>query len=714
MSKLEGQALLHEFAEPSLQEWRQEVERLLKGAPFARKMFTRTWEGITVNPLYTGADTADLPWLDSLPGQAPFVRGNRPDGYHEAPWLVAQENRRPTCEEFNRDLLHALQRGQTAANLIFDYPSRLGQDPDQAAGGSVGLRGTSVCSLADMKTALADVDLASCPIIMQAGGAALPATAYLVAMVRAGGGDVASLSGCVGCSPCAGLASLGRISTGLAAVRRESAILTRWAVDHAPQLRTLPVSETPWHDGGADLALGLALTLAEAVAALRDMEAAGLPLDVTAPRVQFNLSIGTDFFMELAKVRALRLVWSRLLTAAGVAPEYTRTFIHARTARRCLTVLDPHVNMLRATTAAMSAVLGGVDSLHVEPFDAVDRLPDEFSNRIARNVQLILAHECRLDQVTDPAGGSWYVEKLTSDLAAAVWEKFQAVMKAGGLPEALLSGWAQEQVAAAAAQRSRDFATRRQVLVGTNMYPDPAAQPRPVPAQETPDLQRDRAAAVVAQRESQAPAAHMLVLGRLAKIMDSTDDQVFEHLVAAAETGATLSELASALRHEAGPSPVVTPIPCRRDAAPFEDLRARSVALAENDPAAARVFTVCLGDFARYMPRLEFVRGFFQVGGFTVAGDAFFTTPEEAATAARQDDARIVVLVGLDETYTTQAAAVAGALSTGPEPPTIVLAGAPGENEAALRDAGVQTFIHARSDVLAVLGDLLPGKGVQS
>ncbi len=706
--------LLSEFASPSLDQWRTEVERLLKGAPFAKKMFTRTWEGISVRPMYTEDDTRDIPWRESLPGQPPFVRGNHAAGYHAAPWLVAQEHICPTCEAFNVAVRESLSRGQTAVNLIFDLASKQGQDPDQAPGDEVGMRGTSVSSLADLAVALEDIDLAEIPLIIQSGGSALPTAAMVVALIRRREGDLSRLQGCLGSDPYSGIGRLGCIKASVDQVHDELATLTKWIAEHAPKARTLPVFERSWHDGGADLALSLGLTLSSAVATLRAMEARGIPLETAAPRFQFNLEVGTDFFMEMAKLRALRLLWSRILTASGVPAADTGTFIHTRTARRSQTVLDAHVNMLRVTTGAMSAVLGGTDSLHVSPFDAVDRLPDNFSRRIARNVQLILAAECHLDQVADPAGGSWYVDSLTRDLADAAWKKFQAAEAAGGMLKILESGWAQEQITAAAAARAEGYATRKHVLVGTNMYPDPAAVARPIVEQDCERLKMQRSRSVAEQRTSETQEAHMLVLARLEKLMDCPDDQLFERLVDAAEAGATLGEFTGVIRDDSTAVPDAIVVPLRRDAEPFEKLQARRLAVQEKHPAAARVFTACLGDYARYMPRLEFARGFLQVGGFEITGVDFHTDSQAAAAAAVADGARTVVLVGLDETYADQAADLARALSEGPEPPLVLLAGAPGEGESDLREAGVSAFIHMRSNVLTELNSVLDKMEEQS
>ena len=699
--------LLSEFAVPTIEEWRKEVERLLKGAPFAARMVTRTLEGFEVSPLYTDRDTADIAWLGSLPGQAPFVRGTHASGYLGAPWLVAQELHCPSCEDVNAALREALPRGQTAINLLFDVAGRRGLDSDQADPEDVGRRGTSINALDDLDVALDGIDLMAHPIQLQAGSAALPAAALVVALLRGRGLDAAGLRGCLGGDVFTCLARLGQAVGPVEHFHFEQALLTRWAADNAPALRTLPIYESPWHEGGADLALSLGLTLGSAVATLRAMENHGIEPAAAAPRFQFNVDMGTDFFLEIAKVRALRLLWSRILTASGVDPAQSGAFVHARTALRCQSLLDQHVNLLRSTTGAMSAVLGGVDSLHISPFDEVHWVPDSFSRRIARNVHLILAHECHFDQVTDPAGGSWYVESLTRDLAAAAWAKFQDVEKKGGMAAALESGWVQEQVAAAAAARAAGFASRRQVMVGTNMYPTAEQPPAPRERRDCELMHQRRSETLNRQRTSATAEAHLLVVTRLENMMECPPQQYFERMVEAVESGATIGELISVTRESGPDNGAVTTIPIRRDAAPFEELRRRVWQLQSRHQSAGRVFVACLGERARYAPRLEFVCGFLQSGGFAVSGTDLATTgPAEVAAAALADGARTVVIVGLDETYAQSAEAVARQLSAAPGHPAILVAGAPGEHERAWRSAGVEGYINLKSNVLDVLNQL--------
>ncbi len=702
--------LLEQFSAPTLEQWREEVERLLKGAPFAKKMFTKTAEGFTVNGMYTKVDTDELPWTENLPGQWPFLRGNQAAGKKSNAWIVAQEILLPTAEEFNNALRSDLQRGQSAVNLVLDQASLMGMDPDQCSPEMVGEKGTSIASMVDLEVALDGVDLEKTPLFIQAGAAALPLTALLLAMLKKQGKSCKKLTGCLGSDPVFGLARIGQLPLELNRIYDELATISRWAAKDAPSLKTLPVHEDPWHNGGADSALSLALVLASSVQMMRAMEERGLDPAASAARVQFHLCIASDFFMEIAKVRALRLLWSDVLAAAGCPEIAAEAKIHARTSRRSQSLLDPNVNMLRVTTQAMSAVFGGVDSLHVSPFDEVDSLPDEFSRRIARNVQLVLSHECHFDQVCDAAGGSWYVESLTRDLAEKTWEIFQEIEASGGIVECLKSGWVQDQVATAAELRKSRLATRKDVLVGTNQYANTQEVKR-VPRQvDHARLHLRRSEAMNKLRTSGAQDEHLLVLGRLEKIMDADKGDLLALLSDAAAHGATLGELTGILRHDTDPDLSVRTISLRRDSEPFEKLRSRVAGLKNQ----ARVFAICLGDVASYMPRLDFTRGFFQVGGFEVVEAGFFTEVTEAVSAAVESGAPLVVVVGLDQTYDDLAAETIKGLQEISSAPKVILAGGSAEQIAAFTNVGLTQSINMRSNILDVLEKLAKDLEVQS
>lgn len=701
--------LREDFPVPTHDEWHQECVRLLKGIPFDKKMLTLTYEGITLQPMYTRADAASLPHLDSMPGQAPYSRGTRARGYQQRPWQVAQEFPYPTAEEFNKALRHDLDRGQTAAVLVIDRAGQAGLDPDQAAPELVGKDGTSVASLVGMRKALEGVDLSSVPVHIESGSAALTYAAVLVALAHERGVDPKKLRGSVGLDPVAGLAEHGRLPLSRKQAYDELAILTGWTAEHAPGLHTVAVRGHVYHDGGASAVEELGIALSVAVHHLRELEARGVDVATAAPCIRFGFSVGTHFFMEIARLRASRILWSRVVEAAGGDTDAQRMTIHARTSRFTKTVLDPHVNMLRTTTEAMAAILGQVDSLHVAPFDEPLGLPDEFSRRIARNTHAILREESHLDLVADPAGGSWYVETLTHQVAEEAWKVFQAVEAAGGVVKALESGNIQGMVEATAAARRENLAHRKDVLVGTNQYPNATEKPLLGRTVDHTALYARRAEAMQSLRTGGDHAADIDVMWKLEGMLAGEGPAVFDAIVEAAAAGATVGELSRTFRHVADPQRSVEPIVPWRAGEMFE--RLRNAVRDHGNAGATTIFCANLGNVARYTPRLDFTRGFFQTGGFTVEADRFYASPEETAEAARLSGARTAVIVGLDDTYTEQAVATVEALkAAGVE--TVLLAGMPKDIADELTAVGVEDMIHVRSDVHAVLSKLAESKGV--
>lgn len=702
--------LLGEFEAPSLEAWHEEVLRLLKGAPYEKRMLTETYEGITLRPMYSNDDVKDLGYLAAPPGDAPYARGTSRLGYRGAPWLVAQELPYADYHEFNQALRESLERGQSAVNLLLDTASQAGKDPDHAQPGQVGDEGTSIASVVGVSRALAGVDLEFTPLLVQPGSAALPFAAMVVAWLRTNGREVSRLQGSLGMDPIAGLVAHGELPLGLPRAYDELAVLCRWAADHAPGVRTLSAYGFPYHEGGGNAVQELAFTLAAAVQGLRELERRGIGVAESAARLQFGFSVGTQFFMEIAKLRAARVLWARAVEASGGGAA-GRMVIHARTSHRELTRIDPHVNILRATTAAFAAVMGGCDSLHVAPFDAAFGVPSELGRRLARNTQTILREECHFDAVIDPAGGSWYVEVLTDQLAKDAWTLFQRVEACGGIVAALQDGWPQREVAEVASHRQRNAAVRKDVLVGTTVYPNAAEVQLTSRTADLRSFHATRSLTLQHLRTSLEHGQALEVLERLNTIFECPAGELFENLVRAAEAGATIGELTAILRHGEGDHPRVQPINPFRTAQPFEALRRRVEAWRTGIPGP-QVFLANIGPVAGYMPRLDFSRSFFQVGGFSVEGDRWFADPEEAASAAVSAGTPIVAIVSTDERYPDAVPAIAAKVKAARPNAVVVVAGLPKDQVERMRQAGVDEFIHVRADVPAVLGDLAHRIGV--
>lgn len=709
-----GARLLGDFSPPTYAQWRAAAEELLKGAPFDKKLLTRTPEGIELQPIYHRADVAALPHTGEFPGCGERLRGGRASGYLAQPWLVSQEFPLATPEEFNAAALQDLSRGQTELNILLDLATLGGRDPDQAGPGEVGACGLSLATIEDMERAFAGVHLGAISIYLHAGASALPAAALLLALAKKRGVSARELRGCIEVDPLGVLAWKGDLPVSLDLAYQEMASLTRFAVDHAPKLQTVAIQTHAYHDAGATAVQELAFALATGVEYLRELQMRGIGVNEAAPHVRFALSAGSNFFMEVAKLRAARAVWAQAIRALGGEASAQAMHLHVRTATFNKTVFDAHANILRGTTEAFAAVVGGCDSLHVGPFDEVIRVPDEFSRRIARNTQTILAEECDLTRVIDPAGGSYFVEWLTDQIARRAWALFQEIEKDGGMAHALVSGIPQTRIAEVAATKADAVARRRTVIVGTNQYP--IAQESP-PDRTLPDyaaIHHKRAKQIADFRTRFAAEADAEILRRLAILLESRPAAALEAATDAVAHGATLGEICRTLRANDEPAATIKPVRVTRAAQPFERLRDASARFKQRTGAAPLLFQANIGPSRLYRLRADWTSGFFEVGGFQVAKDREFKGAEDAAEAALASGARIVVITATDETYPTVVEPLARAIKARDASVLVLVAGAAKENEAAWRAAGIDEFVNVASNALELLTRLLTRIGVLS
>jgi methylmalonyl-CoA mutase len=595
--------------------WLRSVEAELKGASFEKKLLTRTFEGVTLRPLYTRADTAGRPDLDA-PGLRPAGGG----------WEVAQEIAAATADEFNKRLREDLMAGQDAVVVPAAFVGAL-------------------------EAALAGVDLRAVPVHVEAGCDVTEVGGRYLEFAKRGGVAGTELRGSLTSDPFAVWLATGGLPIGYAEGLDALAAWTRRAAFEAPELRTVGVDARVWAEAGGTAAHELAGALAAAAEYLRGLRDRGVELETSVPSLSVSFSAGPQFLMETAKFRAWRPLLARVVAALGGDPAWARRAgMRAATARWNLTRLDPHVNMLRVTTEALSAVMGGVDALHIAPFDAVTGTGsgEAFSRRIARNVHALLAGEFGLDGPADPAGGSWCIEALTDELARKAWEIFRGYEALGGLAAALRAGAPQKLVAEAALEKAQAAGARRMGLVGTNLFPN---------LRETP-----------------------LAAG-------------------AAENTAEKGELKE----------IITPLRAFRAAAGFEALRDASAAFASRTGARPKVFLAKLGPVAQHKARADFAAGFFAPGGFEILAKSSFANAEEAAKAASESGAQAAVLCSTDDTYPELVPAFARALRANGSLQTFVLAGQPAEEtlRAVYALAGVEVFIHLRASLEETLGNLM-------
>lgn len=709
----EKQKLLAEFDSVPFETWKAKAIADLKGAPYEKKLITKTYEGFDIQPVYTAADTDNLAHLKSDPGFGTLARGIAAEGYVSQSWEVSQELPYPSPREFNDAARHDLSRGLTALNLSLDAATRAGQDPDSAKSGEIGKGGVSIASIKDLSTALEDIDLEKTSLFIRSGASGLPFAALLAALFKSRGLDLGKLHGSIENDPLGVILHEGTLPQSLDEAYRELAQLTAWASREAPALQTVTVHSRSFLEAGGSAVQELGFSLAIGAEYLRELSKRGQSVDIVAPRMRFAFSIGSNFFMEIAKFRAARLLWSRVVEAFGGNKCSQSMNIHARTALWNKSKLDPYANLLRTTTESFSAVLGGVQSLQVGAFDEVFGLPDEFSRRIARNQQILLATEAQLRHVVDPAGGSWAVEWLTDQIARKAWELFQQVEGKGGAYAVLKDGFVQSEIEKVAKSRESALASRKDSQVGVNQYANLKEKKVDARLPDYSAIAKSRAADVAKYRTTNDAARHSKVLGKLSELLGATDAKLLDAAIEAVQSGATLGEITRVIRANDAERPVVKPLKLHRLSEPFEALRGASDAFLEKTGSRPKVFLATMGPVSQHKGRGDFSRGFFEVGGFDVIyPKGGFDTVAAAAEAAKASRAKVVVVCSTDDTYPEIVPQLVPALKAAIPGVTAVLAGYPADQIEAHKASGIDEFIHVRANLLAVLGGLQKKIGV--
>lgn len=620
----EGLPLAAEFPAAHREKWQHLVESVLRksgaqpadGAAAEQALTTALQDGLRARPLYTAEDSSTEP---GYPGFPPFVRGGRPQGSSVSGWDVRQRHTDPDPRRANEAVLADLENGGSSLWLEL---------------------GGEALPVAALPEALTGVYLDLAGIVLDAGPEFTEAAEQLFKLYEEREVSAGAAAGNLGADPL-GLEARTGLAGRTEALLADAAALAARCAEGFPELRALVVDALPYHEAGASPAQELGCSLATGVAYLRALTATGLTVDAALGQLEFRYAADADQFLTIAKFRAARRLWARVAEVSGAAPEASAQRQHAVTSAVMMTERDPWVNMLRTTVACLAAGVGGADAVSVQPFDSAVGLSDAFARRIARNTQAILLEESHLARVVDPAGGSWYVEQLTDELAHAAWAWFQEIERAGGQRAALGSGLVRERVAATWAERSVALAKRREPITGVSEFPNLDEQPlvrRPAPAGPGGGLPRVR-------------------------------------------------------RAEA-----------------YEALRARSDARLAATGARPALFLASLGTASAHTARTTFAANLFQAGG--IATTAVETAvaepgaPARVAEAFAASGARVACLCSSDQLYGEHAEAVAAALKAAGAR-RVLLAGRPGEQREAYERAGVDGFVFAGGDAVAVLSSLL-------
>ncbi len=694
--------------------WRKGVEGELKGTPFDKKMVSRTYEGIDLQPIYTEQVFPTSGDPAGVPGFSPFVRGSQVLGNSLTGWDIRQEHADPDPAEVNAQILDDLRNGVNSIVLRLDAASSVGYDADDPHAAELsGRDGVIVSASADLQRALDQVHLDNAGIWLDARGAFLPAAALYVTSARVAGIEPRGLLGGFNADPLGALMSEGSLPVPLDIALKQMADLAAWTVAHAPRMTAVEVGTGVYHHAGATSEQDLAFLLGTGIEYLRALTAVGLDINAAAKQIAFSVSIGCRFYQAIAKIRAARMLWARVVESCGGDAAAQTMRLRTMTSRRVLTTRSPSINILRNTAACYAGTIAGADAITTDPFDAPAVLSTELSRRNARNIQLILAEECHLNQVIDPAGGSWYIDWYTRQLAEKAWALFQQIERQGGMLPAATTGWVAQQIEAVELKRERDIATRKLPITGISEHPDISEKKLFKTASHRIELRMAAAQRLSNWRKTHAPQPALDLLVATAGRSDIPAGGLTVLTIAAADAGATLGQLTAAL-HPPGsePAQVIALVSHPFDEA-FEELRDASDTFAVRHGHKPRVFIAAIGSIAEQIARKTFARDFFEAGGFEVlAREAKYDVDSSASEFARSG-AKIAVICSTDKQYATCVEQLAPKLKDAGAR-SVILAGNPGTSEATYRAAGVDRFIFLKCDVIETLRSLLRDEGALS
>jgi methylmalonyl-CoA mutase len=638
-----------EFPAKTLQDWTKLAEKELGGKAPDEALLWETPEGIKVKPLYTAADLEALELQGQMPGFPPFLRGPRATMYANRPWTIRQYAGFSTAEESNRFYRANLAAGQMGLSVAFDLATHRGYDSDHPrVVGDVGKAGVAIDSVEDMKILFDGIPLEKMSVSMTMNGAVLPVLAgYIVAAEEQGVGPE-KLSGTIQNDILKEFMVRNTYIYPPTPSMRIVADIIEYTARYMPKFNSISISGYHMQEAGATCVQELAFTLADGLEYTRAALSKGLKIDEFAGRLSFFFCIGMNFFMEIAKLRAARLLWARIIKQFN--PEKVSSLAlrtHCQTSGVSLTEQDPYNNVIRTTIEAMAAVLGGTQSLHTNSFDEALALPTPFSARIARNTQLIIAEESGIPKVIDPLGGSYYIESLTHAIAAEAWKLIEEVESMGGMTKAVESGMPKLRIEEAAARRQARVDRGEEVIVGVNKY-RPAEETRvellDVDNKKVRESQVERLRRVRSTRDQKKVEAALTALTDAA---GSGDGNLLGLAVEATRVRATVGEISDALekvftRHRATIRSVsgVYGGAYAGDEG-FQRIRREVEAFAKAEGRRPRMLVVKLGQDGHDRGAKVIATAFADIG-FDVDVGPLFQTPDEAARQAVENDVHVI------------------------------------------------------------------------
>ncbi len=636
-------SLADEFPRPDHSDWLGLVEKTLKGADYERSLVSHNYDGLRIDPLFNAYEH-------------PFQDVSQPLTAKRGPPHICQSFSHPDLEISNREIREDLNGGVTAIRLRISD----GVSP-----------GIVVKDLADLERVLDGVYLDVIPIELDAGNRSCEFAALLSALWRKRQLDTKA-QGAFSIDPISLFAAQGNIENGLETSLRHAAQAAKETSNHFPQITALSADMRSYHLAGASEAQEIAIAAATGVAYLRVQEQLGMSLETAARQISFLLNSDTNVFLNIAKLRGFKVIWSQITAACGIDPH--QADIKITTAQRMMSRRDPWVNMLRATAACFAANIAGAKSVTIAPYTDALGLPDAFGRRIARNIQIILQEEAHLAQVIDPAAGSWFVENLTGQMIEKSWAHFQEIEAEGGIISALKTNFLQKKIATVAATRAKNIASRKDALTGVSEFPNLNESPVDFAACSNSPRAAHRENALVWS--------------------DTLEKMISETLSGANILPATISRGA-----------VCMALPIHRLDHEFEILRSASDAILAKTGTRPGIFLANIGKPSEFNMRATFAANFFAAGGIEpVTSDGFFEA-QEAVQAFEKSGLKIAVLCSSDDGYQRHGIIIAKALKeAGAE--QLYLAGNGGALGPDLQKAGIDTFITLGQDVVAILSEV--------
>ncbi len=704
-----------EFEKKTRADWERLAAEELRDKPLDALDWD-TPEGLTIKPLYTEADLEGLEHVASMPGFPPYVRGPRATMYANKPWTLRQYAGFSTAEESNAFYRKALEAGQTGLSVAFDLATHRGYDSDHPrVVGDVGKAGVAIDSVEDAKILFDGIPLDRMTVSMTMNGAVLPVmTCYIVAAEEQGVAQK-DLSGTIQNDILKEFMVRNTYIYPPQPSMRIVADIIGYTAEHMPRFNSVSISGYHMQEAGATLVQELAFTLADGMEYVRAALSKGLEVDKFAPRLSFFFCLGMNFFMEIAKLRAARLLWARIMKDFGAEdPRSLALRTHCQTSGVSLTEQDPYNNIVRTAYEALAGVLGGTQSLHTNSFDEAIALPTPFSARIARNTQLILAEETGVANVVDPLGGSYYVESLTNSMAEAAWALIEEVEEHGGMTKAVAAGMPKLRIEEAAARKQARIDRGEEVIVGVNRY-------RPSEPDKVEILDIDNAKVLRQQverlekvRAERDEAACAEALDALTKAAEDDEANLLAACIEAARARATVGEMSDAMEKVFGRHVAQTRTISGVYGAAYEgddrfmSIRDEVEAFAAEEGRRPRLLVVKLGQDGHDRGSKVIATAFADLG-FDVDIGPLFQTPEEAAREAVENDVHVVGVSSQAAGHKTLVPALIEALNAEGAGDVVVIVGGvvPPDDYDFLKSKGVAAIYGPGTNIVEAAGEVV-------